>query len=107
MKRSWVVVGCFAILAACGAPVDERARVAGVLQGASPPPSIVTVREAEAAPRPLIVTLPRPIAMTPLAPRPTEAAPPRRRAVSLRQATPTYRGGEAGPGRCENGRPAF
>ena len=79
MKRSWVVVGCLVILAACGAPVDERARVVGVLQGASPPPSIVTVREAEAAPRTLIVTLPRPIAMTPLAPRPTEAVPPRRR----------------------------
>jgi hypothetical protein len=90
MKRSWVVVGCFAILAACGVPVDEQARVAVILQDASPPPSIVTVREADAAPRPLIVTVPRPIAMTPLAPRPTEAAPPRRRAArSIRPSAPT------------------
>ena len=90
MKRSWVVVGCFAILAACGVPVDEQARVAVILQDSSPPPSNVTVREADAAPRPLIVTVPRPIAMTPLAPRPTEAAPPRRRAArSIRPSAPT------------------
>ena len=86
VKRSWLVVGCLVILGACGAPVDERAQVAGVLQAASPPPLIVAAREANAAPRSLIVTLPRPIAMTPLAPRPTEAAPPRRRAAST--ATP-------------------
>jgi hypothetical protein len=79
VKRSWVVVGCLVILAACGAPIDERARVAGVLQEASPPTSIVAVRGANAAPRTLIVTPPGPIEMTPLAPRPTEAAPPRRR----------------------------
>ena len=86
VKRSWLVVGCLVILAACGAPVDERAQVAGVLQAALPPPPIVAVREANAVSRTLIVTLPRPIAMTPLAPRPTEAVTPRRRAVST--ATP-------------------
>ena len=86
VKRSWLVVGCLVILAACGAPIDERARVAGVLQAASPPQSIVAVHEANAAPRSLIVTLPGTIAMTPLAPRPTEAAPLRRRAA--RTATP-------------------
>jgi hypothetical protein len=86
VERYWVVVGCLVILAACGAPIDERSRVAGVLQAASPPQSIVAVREANAAPRFLIVTLPGPIAMTPLAPRPTEAAPLRRRAA--RPATP-------------------
>jgi hypothetical protein len=86
VKRSWVVVGCLVILAACGAPIDERARVAGVLQDGSPPPPIVVAREATAAPRTLIVTPPGPIAMTPLAPRPTEAVPPRR--LAARTATP-------------------
>lgn len=79
MARSWIVVGCLIALAACGAPIDERARVAGVLKDAPPPPSSVVVREANAAPRTLIVTPPGPMVMTPPAPRPTETAPPPRR----------------------------
>jgi len=78
MKRSWIVAGCLFTLAACGAPIDERSRVAGVLNDASPAPSSVVVREANAAPRAVIVTPPGPVAMTPPAPRPTEEAPPRR-----------------------------
>lgn len=81
IKRYWVVVGSLIILAACGAPIDERVSVASDPQAPLPPPSIVAVHETHAAPRSLIVMPPGPIAMTPLAPRPTEVAPLRRSAT--------------------------
>lgn len=85
MKPSWIVVGSLVALAACGAPVDKRARVAGALKEDAPAPSSVVVREADAAQRTLKVTPPGPVAMTPPAPRPTETTPLRRIA---RAATP-------------------
>lgn len=88
--RPWsvrlVLAGCLVGLAACGAPIDERARVAGVLQDDAPPPSSVVVREARDTSRAPRVTPTGPIAMTPAAPRPTETAPPPRRTP---RATPT------------------
>lgn len=79
-RRVWILAGCLGALAACGAPVDERARVAGVLRDdAAPPPSSVVVREANEQQRrsPPLATPPGEVKLTPLAPRPTEP-PPRR-----------------------------
>jgi len=78
-RRVWILAGCLGALAACGAPVDERARVAGVLQeDASPPPSSVVVREAsEQTRRPPLATPPGEVKLTPPAPRPTEPTPRR------------------------------
>lgn len=82
MRFGLILVGAIAVLAACGAPVDERARVAGVLQddrSAAPrtapsgAPSAVLQGEARAdAQRQQTVVL------TPAAPRPDEPDPPRR-----------------------------
>jgi hypothetical protein len=84
MKRAWIIVGCLGVLAACGAPVDERARVAGVLKDDAPPPSSVVVQEANATPRAPLAKPPGAVKLTPPAPRPTEA--PSRRVA--RAATP-------------------
>jgi len=79
-QRAWILAGCLGVLAACGAPVDERARVAGVLNDdAPPPPSSVVVREANATPRAPLATPPDAVKLTPPAPRPTETTPPPRR----------------------------
>lgn len=84
MRFGLVLVGAIAVLAACGGPVDERARVAGVLQddrdaaprtAPSGAPSAVLQGEARAdAQRRQTVVL------TPAAPRPDEPTPPRRTA---------------------------
>lgn len=107
MKRSWIVAGSLFTLAACGAPIDERSRVAGVLNDASPPPSSVVVREANAAPRPLIVTPPGPVAMTPPAPRPTEEAPQPRRVARAAPPPPPATAETAPPTEVKTAVPLF
>ena len=83
LKRLWVVGGSLFIWAACGTPTDERARLSSALSEPSPPPSIIEVHGANAAPRTLIVTPTGPIAMTPPAPRSSEVAPSQRRAARM------------------------
>lgn len=87
MRFRWIAFGLLAALTACGAPVDERARVAGVLQddrGAAP-----RTTASAAAPSPILqreARNPAPVVMAAPVPRSVEAS---RRPVVDQQAAAT------------------